>query len=130
MRHTIAIRVTELKGRDRIDSSFSQFSYRRPGLNMGFKLQHRRTDGVHALADQQVGAGPDAHRPHLLLRVLVLLLAEVDLQHRDVLVFVEPHHLGLVTRFLFVFSATFIEPQGTHMVSINHPPPPFQADIP
>ena len=27
---------------------------------------------------------------------------------------------------LFCFFITFIEPQGTHMVSINQPPPPFQ----
>jgi hypothetical protein len=31
-----------------------------------------------------------------------------------------------VSRFLL----TFIEPQGTHMVSINQPRPPFQADRP
>ena len=28
----------------------------------------------------------------------------------------------------FFVSTTFIEPQGTHMLSINQPPPPFQAD--
>ena len=30
---------------------------------------------------------------------------------------------------LLLFS-TFIEPQGTHMVSINQPPAPFQVDRP
>jgi len=31
---------------------------------------------------------------------------------------------------LFCSSRTFVEPQGTHMVSINQPSPPFQADRP
>jgi len=29
--------------------------------------------------------------------------------------------------FIFIL-LTFVETQGTHMVSINQPPPPFQAD--
>jgi len=35
--------------------------------------------------------------------------------------------------FNFVFCNVpqgFIEPQGTHMVSVNQPPPPFQVDRP